>query len=215
MLSSQLIYHITHVSNLPSIIKDGCLWSDRQVLGRGGQNIVIGMNRIKQRRLNEIRVSCHPGLFVGDFVPFYYCPRSIMLYLIHMKSGEIEFQDGQDRIVHLVSSVKTAVKFATDRHWAFSDGNAGTYHTVYSDDLDKFDSLVDMSAVRTTHWGGTGADPSIKHKKQAEFLVQDFFPWQAIRTIGTKKASVMNEVKQALAAADHQPEIVVKPDWYY
>ena len=40
------------------------------------------MNSIKQRRLNST-LNSYPNLRVGDCVPFYFCPRSIMLYLIH------------------------------------------------------------------------------------------------------------------------------------
>ena len=45
------IYHIIHMNNLPSVIKDGYLHSDahmRQTLKHHAAN---GMNRIKDRRL--------------------------------------------------------------------------------------------------------------------------------------------------------------------
>jgi hypothetical protein len=40
------------------------------------------MSTIKQRRL-ALPVTCHPDDHVGDHVPFYFCPRSIMLFVIH------------------------------------------------------------------------------------------------------------------------------------
>ena len=70
------IYHIVHVDRLESIIGDGCLWSDAVLLGRPKPGTVIGMNKIKMRRLNELQLSSQPGLFVGQCVPFYFCPRS-------------------------------------------------------------------------------------------------------------------------------------------
>ncbi|HEX3553849.1 MAG TPA: DUF4433 domain-containing protein [Thermoanaerobaculia bacterium] len=76
------IYHITHVDNLSSIVTSGGLWSDTAMIARGGPAASIGMGSIKQRRL-RLPVRCHPGDHVGDYVPFYFCPRSIMLYLIH------------------------------------------------------------------------------------------------------------------------------------
>ncbi len=39
------------------------------------------MTEIKRRRLFEIDVQCHPDTMVGDYVPFYFCPRSIMLFI--------------------------------------------------------------------------------------------------------------------------------------
>ena len=94
------IYHIVHVDNLASIVADGCLWSDAVMVQRQG-GTVIGMGSIKQRRLG-LPVSCHNGLRVGDCVPFYFCSRSIMLYVIHCANHpELAYRGGQQPIVHL------------------------------------------------------------------------------------------------------------------
>lgn len=88
------IYHITHVDNLPSILTSDGLWSDAAMIKRGGPAASIGMSSIKQRRLG-LSVKCHPGDHVGDYVPFYFCPRSIMLYLIHCANhSELSYRDG-------------------------------------------------------------------------------------------------------------------------
>jgi hypothetical protein len=75
------IYHITHVDNLTSVIADGGLYSDSAMIARGGPAAAVGMSRIKQRRL-QLPVDCHSGDCVGDYVPFYFCPRSIMLHVM-------------------------------------------------------------------------------------------------------------------------------------
>lgn len=71
------IYHITHVDNLLSIIQEGGLWSDAKMIERGGPAAAIGMSSIKERRF-QLPVKCHPGDCVGDYVPFYFCPRSVI-----------------------------------------------------------------------------------------------------------------------------------------
>jgi ssDNA thymidine ADP-ribosyltransferase DarT-like protein len=96
------IYHITHVDNLADIAADGVIWSDSVTARRGGPAAAIGMSTIKQRRLCELLVKCHPETFVGEYVPFYFCPRSIMLYLIYMANHpELTYRGGQEPIVHL------------------------------------------------------------------------------------------------------------------
>ena len=100
-------------------------------LKRGDGQISIGMTEIKRRRLYEIAVSCHPDTMVGEYVPFYFCPRSIMLYIIHMGNHPDmdHYRDGQGPIVHLQVDLESAVDWA-DQHgvrWAFSDRNAGSY----------------------------------------------------------------------------------------
>ncbi len=73
------IYHIVHVTRLPAIIEDRYLWCDAEILRRKPPGTTIGMNSIKQRRLDELTLTSHPDLRVGECVPFYFCSRSIML----------------------------------------------------------------------------------------------------------------------------------------
>ena len=76
------IYHIVHVDKLPEILTTGGLLCDAEVLRQHAEGTTIGMSHIKSRRLNELILSSFPDLHIGDCVPFYFCPRSIMLYLI-------------------------------------------------------------------------------------------------------------------------------------
>ena len=90
------IYHITHVENLSRIVADGALLCDADIIARGGPAAAIGMSRIKKRRVESLEVDCHPGTKVGDYVPFYFCPRSIMLFVIHCANHpELVFRGGQ------------------------------------------------------------------------------------------------------------------------
>src|SRR5438552_22765 len=108
MTDGRKIYHITHVENLDQIIHDGGLFSEARLIAEGRKPVVIGMDHIKERRLRR-HVTCHPTLSVGDFVPFYFCPRSVMLYVIDKRHSELVYRGGQREIVHLVSDVKTAI----------------------------------------------------------------------------------------------------------
>src|SRR6266508_1137519 len=78
------IYHITHVNNLPGILQWDRLWSDAKRIELGLECDIVGISEIKRRRLEELDVKCHPGTKVGEYVPFYWAPRSVMLYLLHM-----------------------------------------------------------------------------------------------------------------------------------
>lgn len=86
------------MNSLAQIVEDGALLSDAVMIARGGPATTIGMSTIKLRRLTELRVKCHPEEFVGECVPFFFCPRSIMLYLIYMGNHpELTYRGGQDR----------------------------------------------------------------------------------------------------------------------
>ena len=198
-----LIYHITHIEFLPSILKDGGLHSDAVIAARDQR--LIGYSEIKKRRLNEIHVPCCGFHYVGDFVPFYFCPRSPMLFTVN--KGNTGHPPGCQRsILHLVSTV--AEGLATGKPWAISSGNAGAYHTTFESKVEALDAL-DWDAIRATQWQGK------QHQKMAEFLVRDFFPWNAIRQIGCFNSGVATKVEEMLKQVKHRPTVEVKSSWYY
>jgi O-acetyl-ADP-ribose deacetylase (regulator of RNase III) len=206
------IYHITHVDNLPSILAAGGLSSDAVILGQGGPPASIGMSSIKQRRL-RLPVTCHPGARVGDYVPSYFCPRSIMLYVIHCANHpDLTYRGGQGPILHLEADLHETVAWADGkgRRWAFSLSNAGTNYTQFRDQLDQLGE-VNWAAVPSTDF----RNPEIKEGKQAEFLVHGFFPWHLVRRIGVQSSSIQKRVARELSGTARRPVVEVRRDWYY
>ena len=185
------VYHITHVDNLASIVADEGLTSDAAMIARGGPATVIGMSTIKQRRL-RLPVDCHPGDFVGDYVPFYFCPRSIMLFVIHRANHvELAYRGGQEPIIHLESDLHEVVEWAddNDRRWAFSLSNAGAVYAPFRRRLDEL-SEIDWNAVSATDF----RSPAVKEGKQAEFLVHGDLPWTLVSRIGVRSSAVRARV---------------------
>ena len=100
-------------------------------------------------------------------MPFYFCPRSIMLYVIHMaNSPELDYRGGQGPIVHLEADLHEAVAWAerNQRRWAFTLSNAGSSYFEDRCDLAQLDE-IDWSAEGAMDWRGR------REKKQAEFLM--------------------------------------------
>ena len=210
------IYHIVHVDRLPSIIKDGHLWCDKEMVGRNDTGTTIGMDRIKQRRLKS-PLGSHSGLYVGDCVPFYFYPRSIMLYVIHMADDpELPYRGGQGPILHLEVDLYQAVAWAdkNKRRWAFTSSNAGSSYFEDYSDLAQLDEL-DWDAIQANQWSGSGVPGSVKDGKQAEFLTEHSFPWALVERIGTQSNRILAEVRSSLKVSRHQPAVAVEPDWYY
>lgn len=214
--SEPKIYHIVHYDRLPSIITDGVLWCDAEIVARKPIGTTIGMTKIKERRLKELTLDSHPDLHVGDCVPFYFCPRSVMLYLIHIASSELTYKDGQEHIIHLEIDLNAAIDWAdeNDLRWAFSLSNAGSYW--FEDRCDYKDlNEINWDAVQHNKWGYRGVSPSIKEGKQAEFLVENSFPWSLVSNICVQSRATYNAVEKALLGQDHQPAVKIKREWYY
>lgn len=205
------IFHIAHVDRLPSIVAADGLLSDAKVQAQALAGTMIGMNNIKRRRLTERQLASHPGLFVGACVPFYFCPRSVMLYLIHKRNSELAYQDGQESIVHFQADLHAVVEWAKAQslRWAFTLSNAGSCYFEDRNDLACLHE-INWTAVQALNWSG-----GLKEGKQAEFLLEQRFPWCLVERIGVHSATIHRQVVNAFPAHGHRPLVEVCPDWYY
>jgi len=205
------IYHIIHVDRLDSVIKARGLLSDSRIARRQPAGTTIGMRDIKRRRLKELRLDSHPELFVGDCVPFYFCPRSVMLYVISRANHpQLSYRGGQEPIVHLEADLRSTVAWADrkGRRWAFTLSNAGARYFEDRSDLGQLDE-IDWDAVQATDW------QACKEGKQAEFLVERRFPWKLVSRIGVCSSAMYHQTERALHKAAHRPAVEVCPGWYY
>jgi hypothetical protein len=207
------IYHITHLRNMPQIVKEEILSSDAKRIEQNLKCEIVGMSHIKLRRLKENEVNCHPGTHVGDYVPFYFCPRSIMLYILHQGNHpDLNYKEGQRPIIHLQADLHAVVDWANEqkRHWAFSDRNAGNKVATFFSSVAQLNQL-NWDAIGTNQW----SDAMIREGKQAEFLIHESFPWRLFEHIGVYDEDIASEVRQTIKNAEHKPTVAVKRDWYY
>ena len=206
------IYHIVHIDRLASIIADDQLWSDAVMVDRRNAGTTIGMGGIKERRL-RLPVSPHADTHVGEYVPFYFCSRSIMLFVIHCANhSELAYRGGQDPIVHLEADLNTVVEWsnAQDRRWAFSLSNAGAAYAQFRSNLEQLDE-VNWNAVAARDF----RQADIKEGKQAEFLVHESFPWSLVERIGVYSQQIAQRVADVTRDAADRPTVEIKKDWYY
>lgn len=217
--ASPCIYHITHVDNLPAMIQRSGLLSDAAMFRLGGPTTAIGMGTIKERRLS-LPVACHPGLCVGECVPFYFCPRSIMLYVISRANHQsLSYEGGQGPIVHLEADLAATVRWANaeKKRWAFSLSNAGAGYAQFRKDLARLGD-IDWDAVASTNFANGSNSTSglpVKEGKQAEFLVEDTLPWSLVQRIGAHSTTIAGRARAAITFASHKPPVSVQPTWYF
>lgn len=208
------IYHIVHIDRLRSILQSGGLYCDAHVVNNALPGTTIGISRIKEQRRTHSLTS-YPKLYVGDCVPFYFCPRSVMLYIIWRANHQkLTYRGGQKPIIHLVADLKQVVNWANNhqKRWAFTTSNAGakSFHDYNSlNNLNK----VNWDAVSARFW----SDEDIKAKKQAEFLMEEFFPWHLIESIGVRSKHVLTDVEEIINSNSnsYKPKVSVETKFYY
>jgi len=168
------------------------------------------MDGIKQRRLQQTLTS-YPNLHVGDCVPFYFCPRSVMLYLISKANDpDLSYRGGQEPIVHLEADLYSSVNWANEnnKRWVFTLSNAGSFYFEDRCNLEQL-SEIKWDDVQATQWKSCIAG------KQAEFLMEQAFPWHLIERIGVYSLEVYHQAVKVLPMGVHPPKVEIKKEWYY
>lgn len=210
--SALKVYHIVHIDKLSPILKTGQFLCDKALSGNINPGTIIGMNKIKSRRMNELTLkNTHPHLFVGDCVPFYFCPRSVMLFMIHKgNSSELDYKDSQSQIIHFEADFYKSIEWATNsnRCWAITTSNAGSKYFDDFSDL-RYLSNINWNAVNAKHW------QSCREEKQAEFLIEHSFDWTLVERIGVYSSEIYHRVQSTLHGVNHKPIVEIKSDWYY
>jgi len=201
------VYHFTHQRNLAGIIAEG-LRSDAACRRDGLTEVEIGSVGIRERRLHLPVGDVGAGGCVGEYVPWYFGPRSPMMFTL--TRNNYEYQEGFDEVVYLVSSVPRII--ALGCAWIASDRNAALSLAEFTDDEISLREHVSWDVIKARYWTDypDGAD-----LRAAEFLVHEVVPWEAVETVATKTDDMRDRVQAMLAGLDHSPPVIVRSQWYF
>src|SRR2546430_16721978 len=103
------ILHFTHLDNLPAIVASGRLVCDKAA--RNQMRTEVGDPAIKEARRRRL-LTAGPGGTVGDYVPFYFAPRSPMMFRIacdHRDGVAGRYPGGDCPLVYLAATVGAVV----------------------------------------------------------------------------------------------------------
>jgi hypothetical protein len=207
------IFHFTHITNIANIIDDDGLLSDSECARQNRVARRSGNAEIKQRRL-AMRVVKGIGMggVVGDYVPFYYAPRSPMLF--NIKCGSVPGVDAdQDPLVYCVARAEDFKPPV----FVITDGNASSELSSQHGDLSALTTQIDWPLMSSRIWKDTEEDGDRKRRRSAEFLVHRFVPWSHVHGLVTRTGATRDAVLNLYASRrpSHQPPVTVRPDWYY
>lgn len=205
------LYHFTHVEHLATIVRDG-LVADSAVHD-GLLRHEAGDRAIKDRR-RRLPVPVGPGGTVADYVPFYFAPRSPMLYRI-VKGGVSTFDGDQADLVYLCSTVERLSTLGLSV--VVSDRNAAVRIAELSADeaVWRAPGFVDWDLMDARWWKNDEEHPDRMERRMAECLVHQRVPWEAILAVGTADENHAVSVRQALHEVLAPAKVVVRPRWYF
>jgi hypothetical protein len=201
------IYHFTDIENLQAILSAGELRSH----AAAACVVDIADETIKSRRART-EVPCGPRGMICDYVPFYFAPRSPMLFSI--KSGNVDgVSSEQTRLVYVVSS--TEVVLGAGLRHVFTDGNAAAAFTSFHTDLARLAAIVDWPLLRARYWSNTPEDSDRRRRRGAELLIHEALPLGLVSEFGVYDLGVRTRVAQAVDDAGSDIPVRVRRDWYF
>ncbi|WP_432207050.1 type II toxin-antitoxin system toxin DNA ADP-ribosyl transferase DarT [Cytobacillus oceanisediminis] len=164
-----------------------------------------------QDRRAAYLVPIEPYGNLHDYVPFYFAPRSPMLYSI--TKGNVDgYADGQKPIIYLVS--KPVIIKKKSLPFCFTDGHGIMAFTDYFNDLKDLDK-VDWDIMKATYWMDTEQDNDRRRRRMAEFLVYNFVPFECFIGIGVYNDDYKEKVELLLKEFSLDIPVKLKSNWYY
>lgn len=156
-------FRITHIDNIPYIDRVGFVLPDSPYASTTYRS--IGDKSVIAKRQTII-----DGIDLTQYIPFYFGPRSVMLYVIQHGYNGVEKQKPED-IVYCV--IKIADLIAGNVECLFTDGHALSAFTRFyeSQDLSVVNRIVSWQDVYAHYWKSE-EDTDLKRRKEAELLIK-------------------------------------------
>lgn len=204
------VFHFTHIDHLPNIASHGLL-SDAVAQSRGLITAEVGNREIKERRrLRAVPIG--PAGCVADYVPFYFAPRSPMMYSID-RGNVPGYVGGIDPLAYLVTTIERLVEVGC--RVLTTDRNAVLVLASFHEGFDSLDSSVDWPLMEATWWFNTVAELDRRERRMAECLIHGVVPWQAFTEVHVRTPERRAEVEQLLRADVIPGRVTVTPAWYF
>lgn len=201
-----LLYRITHIENLAGLLARGCDCSPNLAKAENMTKRAISHKDIMDKR-EHATVRVPPGGVVADYVPFYFGPKSPMLYAI--KQGKVEGYQGQKEIIYLVTTAEAVA--AQNLPCMFTDGHGIISYVNHYNQLADLPKLF-WNVINAKYWNDFMDG---KCRRQAEFLVKDQFPLNLVQEIGVMDEAMRQQVENLVAASAFRPLINVRREWYF
>jgi ssDNA thymidine ADP-ribosyltransferase, DarT len=202
-----LIFRITHRNNLPWILDHGLHCASSGI--HDPSFTAIGKPDLIERRHRK-PVPEPPGGTLADYVPFYFAPKTPMLY--NIRTGQGVRQQANTDIVFLVSSLEKLTQHGVQ--FLFTD-----YHAVT--DLARFSgSLSDLvglpwSDLCAANFKRDPDDPGRFERYQAEALAFRHVPLDALLAVACYSDDVQAWLKREIEGRRLTVRTVVRTGWYF
>lgn len=207
--TKEFCYRICHINNLPHILREGLCnkhhpKADPHYIPIGNPSI------ISTRSAFPVKIPGYGN--IGDYVSFYFTPRSMMLYnIVSGYYAPLVPKVLPEDIIIFRCEVKT---LAALPRFFFTDGQANAAITKHYDDLRDLGE-VDWFNIQHGNFGKANGDFDRPRRYQAEFLVDQHVPLPAIESVFVYNAKAAIFVNKAAALLSISLKATIKQLYYF
>jgi hypothetical protein len=202
------IFRITHINNLPWILRNGLHCASSGV--HDPDFVTIGNPDIIGKRTSKA-VPLAPGGVLEDYVPFYFTPCSVMLFNIVTGYNGITKHE-RDEVIVMVSSLETLE--ARGVEFVFTDRHALVAYAEFFSDVRALDR-IDWELLRARDFSRSNTDLGKVERYQAEALAHRAVPVNALLGIACHSDTSKANVEAMLRDAGVDLQVVVKRGWFF
>ena len=213
-VADQRLYHVTHVSNLESILADGRLYADANAAWESRPTVDISSAETRESR-RTIVVADENDASVASYVPFFLSPTASVWGSVRDRvadprlSAAILESIPSDYVI-LVSSVQGVVD-------AKSTGDEPDEGAIVVTDGDAAHTLTRFATTREAGdrvLRKLRADEESVQILAAEYLVRDEVPIELISLIGVANDRARDTVKAIVKKSNFSTRVAVYPPWF-
>ena len=204
-LKKVYIFRMTHIENIPHIIKNG-------ITHKESPNSNVNYKSIGDNSLISTRddFMMPNGNLLGQYIPFYFGYRTPMLYVMQNGYNGVVSTEPKN-IIYCISSAQKIIE--TGMNYVYTDGHATDgFSNYYSpEDILNIEEQVDFIATKSVFWKDEN-DLDLKRRKEAEFLLKEDLGYDNILGFATFDN---NSKEKLIKFGVSDKKITVKPNFYF
>jgi hypothetical protein len=202
------IFRITHVNNMPWILRNGIHCKNSSV--RDPNFVNIGNAELIVKR-NARRMPFDYTRTLSDYIPFYFTPKSPMMYNIRTGYGGIT-QRRNSEIAIMVTSLPKLQEVGSE--FVYSDRHAYLTAATFQSDLADV-GCVDWELLQRSDFRRDPEDPEKVERYQAEALIYRHLPVENLLGIAACNNQVRGRIADMVQDAHKEVPVAVRTAWYF
>lgn len=209
LYESKYCYRVCHRDNLVQILEHG-LCTKHHTNADPHFKVIGNPSIISTRDSTLVRITGYGT--IGEYVPFYFTPRSIMLYnIVTGYWAPVVAKVQRDELLIFRSPVN---ELSAVGEFFFTDGQANDAFTKHYRNIENL-KMVDWKNISNSNFSKSNGDFDRPRRYQAEFLIRDHVPITSIESIIVYNRAAAIFVQKQLSATTILLPVTINAAYFF